>query len=181
MKTYADIRSTIKTGDIILCSGNSPIDTGIKSVTHSEYTHVALARVDHGRVMVFEASAYGVVYQPMSMLRKRGYQFLTVFRLKKEYTDSSLYSEDRLVGTALDELGKNYAYSQIGKIWWVERFGWPKHPINANHDAAYICSGYVSKCLNSAGFDPSIKMDNFTYPSDYEKWPLLDKLDSFSF
>lgn len=69
---YKDIRSEIKTGDLLAWSSGSwktwaGIQINIVRIfTRSEYSHVGLAYVNHGRVFILEAVGAGVRIFPLS-------------------------------------------------------------------------------------------------------------------
>lgn len=66
MKTYAEIRNQIKTGDMLLWrdSGEGSLRTrlerlAVKHGTASPYTHVGVAWAEYGRVWVMEMTTHG--------------------------------------------------------------------------------------------------------------------------
>ena len=69
IKEYKNCRNDIKSGDILLCSGDSFFSNMIKQVTHSVWSHVAfILRVDIiDRIMVLESvESIGVRTVPLS-------------------------------------------------------------------------------------------------------------------
>lgn len=71
--TYSQVRDKIKTGDMLLWSakggwGNRhDIETSIVKIsTESQWTHVGVAWVDHGRVFVMDLTTRGCAPRPLS-------------------------------------------------------------------------------------------------------------------
>ena len=56
LKKYIELRESIRSGDILLCSGNSAISNMIKKATGSSWSHVAfILRLDYiDRILVLE-------------------------------------------------------------------------------------------------------------------------------
>lgn len=179
MDVYENIRGELQTGDVILCSGRGFISEGIKRVTSSPYSHAAMIRIDHRRVMVYEAIAKGTVNRPLSLLAEGDhYSSISVFRPRGEF------NADAAVTRLLDLLGREYAIKKIKKIWWREVFARLKLielGAGEEHLDAFICSEYVSGALVAGGIDPCIKPDALTYPSDLAASPALEHIFTFSF
>lgn len=178
MKTYAEIRDSLQTGDIALCAGTDLIAAGIKSVTGSPYSHAAIVRWDFGRVMVLEAVREGVIYRPISFLKAHNYEYISVYRVKPEFP----FNVDLQIAALLDELGRGYAFMQVGKIWWTERLGLSFGLKDETCLDGMICSGYASKGDRAGGQDPMPdKPDSFTYPRDFAQTAYRKHVFSFQF
>lgn len=82
MKTYSEIRSQIKSGDIIALTHtewNSLYDLQVQAVrvfTQSEYCHVAVVWVFAGRVLVIESVTPKVRIFPLSNLKDAGFYWI---------------------------------------------------------------------------------------------------------
>lgn len=66
---YESVRSEVRTGDLILCSGAEPLSRIIQAATRSPYSHVAMVvrMLSIDRVLLLEAEwPYGVRAVPMS-------------------------------------------------------------------------------------------------------------------
>lgn len=179
---YADIRDSLETGDLLLCAGTDIIAAGIKAVTGSTYSHVAIVRRDMERVMVLEAVREGVVYRPASFLAAHNYDHIAVYRVRPDYLCHGHFDVDKQIAALLDDLGRGYAFKQIGKIWWTERLGLPVTLGGDEHLDTSICSGYASKGDRAGGQDPRPgKPDSFTYPGEFTEVPYRFHACSFIF
>lgn len=66
---YGSVRSLVRTGDLLLCSGAEPLSRIIQTTTRSPYSHVAMVvrMLSIDRVLLLEAEwPYGVRAVPMS-------------------------------------------------------------------------------------------------------------------
>lgn len=53
---YREIRSSLKTGDVVLFSGNGLVAMGIRAGTRSKWSHVGMVYVLDGEVFIWESS-----------------------------------------------------------------------------------------------------------------------------
>lgn len=61
---YEEVRPLIKSGDVIAFSRRGPISRLIETVTDSDYSHVGIAWVISGRILLLEATfAHGVSHR----------------------------------------------------------------------------------------------------------------------
>lgn len=64
---YEEVRPLIKSGDVIAFSRRGPISRLIETVTDSDYSHVGIAWVISGRILLLEATfAHGVSARSLS-------------------------------------------------------------------------------------------------------------------
>src|SRR5688500_20257335 len=63
---YTQIRGRIRTGDILLFQGTSPLSRLIRWGSGSEYSHAGFAAWWDGRLLVFQASGRGAEVLPAS-------------------------------------------------------------------------------------------------------------------
>jgi len=183
MKTlplYHDVRDKLRTGDVLLCSGVDYVAWKIRKVTSSPYSHVAAVRVDLNRVMAFEAAADGTGYLPVSLLARRKYEHIAVYRLRR--ASAGQFQPYEFLASLLDELGLEYGFATLGLIWFRERLA---ITVPAKDDATLdtrICSEYVSVAFRRAGIDPCpAKPDKYTYPRDFERSSLFKEVAKFRF
>lgn len=182
IEKYEAVRDSLETGDLLLCAGTDIIAAGIKAVTGSPYSHVAIVRRDMDRVMVMEAVREGVVYRPASFLAGHNYDHVAVYRVRPDYLCHGRFDVDKQIAALLDDLGRGYAFKQIGKIWWTERLGLPATHGVGEHLDTHICSGYASKGDRAGGQDPRPdKPDSLTYPRDCAETPYRFHARSFKF
>ena len=172
---YADERSGIRDGDIILFRGESPISRVIRSATGSNYSHAGLASWWRDRLMVLEAQSAGVVAAPLSRVVS-----LYDGRLELWTTDDEL-ERDEVIGAAKLELGKKYA------IWGLARglrkvlVGVGLEPDPWKPPEKFICSQYVSYAWRAGGIDLAMgSSDEFTTPEDIANAPQLRQVGRLS-
>lgn len=82
MLRYQQIRSQIRTGDLLFWSGSDLVSKVIKFLTHSDYSHVGMAWVSAGRVFVMEAFPPSVRILPASS--KPPFYWVPMFGLSEE-------------------------------------------------------------------------------------------------
>jgi len=167
---YQQLRREIKSGDILLCSGNAAFSNMIKQVTKSVWSHVAVIYKDEelGRVLILEAEPYvGIRLIPLSTYlknykgTKRAYKGQIVLaKLNFELEKDKL---GRAISFGLDELTRPYDNWEIIRIMTRILFKIGKRERNRN----YICSELVRDCFSKAGV--VFKM-NDTYISPQEIW-----------
>lgn len=161
MIPYAEARSSIQTGDILLFEGTSLFGRLIRWATKSPYCHVALARWDTGRLMVYQSmEGHGVETVPASIMVPS--QVVCVLRCPVAL-EPSLWAE------ALDTLGSPYSWASILGIAWrilLGRFGFKADRL-ADHKGQFICSEYVAACLEAGGYRIPWDGLGFIAPSDF--------------
>jgi hypothetical protein len=155
---YADIRNTIRDGDIVLFQGTSIFSRLIRWVTKSTFSHSGLAVWWGDRLMVLEATEPEVRVMPMSILIGH-YPRVDLF--------SPVRTLDRraVVIAAQQALGKKYA------VWTVIRYvrrilfkmrggGDPRRPPDK-----FVCSQLISYAYRAGGIDlVHSQPDEFTTP-----------------
>ncbi|GAA61837.1 hypothetical protein P20652_3726 [Pseudoalteromonas sp. BSi20652] len=75
---YQDIRTTLKTGDIVLFSGKGPVSTGIKFATGSKWSHVGMVFVlpEYDFVCVWESTTLSNIKDLQSGQARQGVQLV---------------------------------------------------------------------------------------------------------
>lgn len=180
MSNYAEIRSQIKSGDILLCSGSAVFSRLIQHVTNSKWSHVAfIIRVDEiDRVMVMESvESIGIRTVPLS-------SYMTDYNGSgKPYPGtmcilrhSAFKSDeiDNLSKFAVDLLGHPYSNDDIVRI--AMRISMNKLGLAANEELitptnAFICSEYVHECYRSVGIEIPFDKQGFIAPADFYNAP----------
>lgn len=171
MTTYAEARSLIQTGDILLFEGNSLFGRLIKWATKSPYCHVALARWDTGRLMVYQAmEGRGVETVPASSMMAQGVKVVVKRRpAVGGHKWESGYALIAEWSCALDTLGSRYSWASIMGIAWrilLSRLNL-KDPLPFEaHRGEYICSEYVAACLSAGGYHVPWDGLGFIAPGD---------------
>lgn len=178
---YEDIRAAIRSGDILLCSGSSPMSRMIQAATDSPFSHVGfLLRLESiDRIVILESvESIGIrtcslsryVYDYNGTGRPYGGKLYLARHTALDFTDIS-----RLQGfsqKAVDLLGCPYDNRQIVSIAArivAAKLGLPPKP--AVHDNAFICSEFVSVCLGSVGISVPYNTANYIAPADYARCP----------
>lgn len=174
---YTEVREYIQSGDILLCSGSSPMSEMIQLATDSMWSHVGFVlRLDAiHRIFVLESvESVGVWAVPISNYMQnylgtgepyKGRVFLArdprFAALSPEYfTAFSQYAVD-LVGHLYDKkeiLG-------IALRITAEKLGRSLPPRPS--DNSFICSEYVEMCYKSVGLPIPRKSLSYIAPRDF--------------
>ena len=156
---YEKNKSLIKSGDILLCSGNALFSKLIKRVTKSKWSHVAfiiyVSEID--RLMVLESvESIGVRTVTLS-------SYFNNYNGSGEPYDGELMISrhnkmeqcdiHNLSKRAVDLLGHQYDQKEIMRITAKIATSMFREPFCevAVSDDAYICSEYVDECFRSVG------------------------------
>ncbi len=151
---YEDIRTFLKTGHIVFCSGSYAFSGIIQRLTKSTWSHVAVVYKDEelGRVMVLEAEpSVGIRLIPLTKYlkdykgTKRPYKGQVVLAtlnipVEKQYLNKG-------ISFGLDELTRPYDNFEIVRIMMRILFHISKRERNRN----YICSELVRDIFAKAG------------------------------
>ncbi|HRG79249.1 MAG TPA: YiiX/YebB-like N1pC/P60 family cysteine hydrolase, partial [Cyclobacteriaceae bacterium] len=151
---YEDIRNSLKTGDLIFCSGNYTFSKIIQRFTKSVWSHVGIVYYDTGmdRMLILESEKlYGVRLAPLSKYIKdyhgknKPYKgVIAVARLEPEL-DVEVIKKG--IGFGMDELTKPYDDWEILRIAFRILFKVGRRV----RDRKYICSELVQACYHQAG------------------------------
>lgn len=175
---YEKARNLIKTGDILICSGNSFFSNLIKTATNSIWSHVAfIIKIDEiDRLMVLESvenigtrtvtlSSYVKNYNGSGEKYNGQLMILRHSKFKESFKKS-------LSLKAIDCLGHQYDSEEIARIAAKITLG--KIIKNGNcqydlpkDDCKYICSEYVYECFKSIGIKLNINCMGYVAPSDF--------------
>lgn len=178
---YPNIRRSIKTGDILLCSGDYCISKLIKYFSDSIFSHVAFVFHWNERILVFESvEDDGVRIIPLSQYidnyenSKKPYQGQLF--LARHKTGLSQLAINNMLGEATNLLNRNYGFADIVKIAWRIVTGLGEHKPNDE----YICSEFVDKCFKEIGITLERGDSGFIYPehiaADQNVEPLFELL-----
>jgi hypothetical protein len=171
---YDQVRDQIKNGDVFMYKGKGFISSVIRWVTHSPYSHAALAVWWNQRLMVMEAIGQGVIVNPTSRSIRHYRGDVEWFSCKKEISEDDRL---RMVKFAQEELGKSYGRWKailLGiKILFEHDF---EKRDRLKREKKLFCSEYVAQIYNSIGLDlKKGRSDRFTKPDDIANSPLLEK------
>lgn len=163
---YGEVRSGIRTGDILLFQGTSALSRFIRWGSQSTYSHAGMAAWWGPRLVVLQAAGRGVEVLPVSSAVDDYDGRVDWWTIHPDY-DAQL-NRNKLVDHAITELGKPYATVGLATVVWrmaVGRFRGLPDP-KADPEAMF-CSQYVSYCYRVAGLDlcPDTS-DDCTSPGD---------------
>lgn len=154
--SYDEIRSSLRTGDMVFCSGTYFFSKTIRMVTKSVWSHVGMIYRDDflDRIFILESETMiGVRIAPLSKYLKdyhgrrkpyRGRMF--VARLEPEAEEESL---KKAISFGMDQLTKPYDNWEILRIGIRILFGVGRK----SRDRKYICSELVYEAFRKAGVE----------------------------
>jgi hypothetical protein len=171
---YDQVRDQIKNGDVFMYKGKGFISSVIRWVTHSPYSHAALAVWWNQRLMVMEAKGQGVIVNPTSRSIRHYRGDVEWFSCKKEISEDDRL---RMVKFAQEELGKSYGRWKAILLGIKILF---EHDLEKRdrlkREKRLFCSEYVAQIYNFIGLDlKKGRSDRFTKPDDIANSPLLEK------
>jgi hypothetical protein len=163
---YEKIRSELKTGQLVFCSGKYTFSGIIQRLTKSVWSHVAIIYKDEelGRVLVLEAEPYiGIRLVPLS-------KYLRDYKGKKKPYKGLIFIADlvepvekpklnKAISFGLDELTRPYDNWEIVRIMMRILFKIGKREKNRN----YICSELVKSAFDKANVNFPMK-DSYISP-----------------
>jgi hypothetical protein len=166
--SYDEARATLRTGDLVFCSGSYLFSRAIQRFTRSVWSHVGIVYCDEPlqRVFVLESeTGIGVRLVPLSKYlrdyhgRRRPYRGeIVVARVQPAVDEAALR---RAVSVGMDELTKPYDNLEILRIALRILFRVSRR----TRDRKYICSELVELCYREAGVRFRLR-DNFVSPID---------------
>lgn len=183
---YASVRSAIRSGDILLCSGNSPFSRMIQQATQSVWSHVGfIIQLDIiDRIMVLESvESIGVRTVPLSQYAlnyqgtHKSYPGRVLIARHAQFQPDQITQLSR---HAVDLLGTPYHTGEIIQI--AARIGGhalhmkPPAMDNTPIKKAYICSEYAAECYRSVGIIIPGNPAGFIAPADFANDPQVKPL-----
>lgn len=181
-RDYREIREHVRTGDLLLCAGNSGMSRMIQRATRSPWSHVALIlRVESiDRVLVVESvESVGVRAVPLSHYAgdaeagRAGYDGELLIARHRGVARLDDVHLREVLRVAIDLLGREYDTREIlriaGRILAGRRRGETPEvaPTPLRRDDAYICSEFVWECLRAAGIRIAHDSRGFIAPCDF--------------
>ncbi len=180
---YAQFRSRIASGDLLLCSGSGIFSRMIQAGTSSAWSHVGFVmRLDAiDRVMVLESvEPLGVRTVPLSKYltdydsEDNPYPGGFVIARHDDFEAKATQAKLRKFGQfAVNLFGYPYDKDEIAKI--AARIVAGFLPFSAadkkalKRDREYICSEYVWECYKSLGIRVEHDKKGFIAPADFSK------------
>lgn len=165
--SYSDVRSKLKSGDLVFTSGDYLISKAIQKMTDSPWSHVGIVfRLDTiDRVLLLESvEDMGVRFAPLSKYLHdyedgRPYKGRIVLGRCKDVSSKTV---DGLAKFGIDELTRPYDKDEIAKILARITLGIGKK----ERDREYICSELVYECFSNAGKEFAYNPKGFISPED---------------
>lgn len=175
-RQYADLRKEIRSGDILLCSGNAVFSSLIQKATGSIWSHVGfILRVDAiDRIMILESvESIGVRAIPLSNYihdyNATGKAYPGTLMLARHH-DVQAENIAKLSRTAVDLLGYPYRTEEIAHIAArisMQTLGLPAECPDTKKQRAFICSEYAQVCFESIGVKIEYNSKGFIAPCDF--------------
>jgi hypothetical protein len=151
---YYSIRDTLKSGDLVFCSGNYLFSRIIQRFTKSMWSHVGIVYYDAtlDRMLILESEKlYGVRIAPLSKYIKdyhgKNRPYKGLMAVARMETELPLEEIKKGIRFGMDELTKPYDDGEILRIAFRILFNRGRR-IN---DRKYICSELVQVCYKRMG------------------------------
>jgi Permuted papain-like amidase enzyme, YaeF/YiiX, C92 family len=151
---YGSIRNTLKTGDLVFCSGNYLFSLIIQRFTKSVWSHVGMVYFDPTleRMFVLESEKlYGVRVAPLSKYMKdyhgKNKPYKGLIAIARMQPELDLKEIKKGISYGMDELTKPYDDWEILRIAFRILFNIGKRV----NDRKYICSELVQVCYKQMG------------------------------
>lgn len=151
---YSTIRNTLKTGDLVFCSGNYLFSRIIQRFTKSVWSHVGIVYFDPtlDRMLILESEKlYGVRVAPLSKYIKdyqgKNKPYKGLIAIARMDLELNLLDIKRGISFGMDELTKPYDDWEILRIAFRILFNIGKRV----NDRKYICSELVQVCYKQMG------------------------------
>lgn len=185
IKHYRELRTEVRSGDILLCSGNSVFSALIQKATGSVWSHVAfILRLDNiDRLMVLESvESIGVRAVPLSNYvsdynaTRKGYPGRLMIARHSEVKEANI---GKLSTLAVDLLGFPYGKDEIIRIAariGMHSVGLPALQPEPEHQHEFICSEYAHACFKSIGVSVDYNAVGFIGPADFARHPKVTPL-----
>jgi cell wall-associated NlpC family hydrolase len=173
VQAYDAVRDSLRSGDLVFCSGSYLFSGLIQRFTRSVWSHVGIVYRDDnlGRVFVLESeTGVGVRLVPVSKYlrdyhgRRRPYRGqIVVGRVQPALTTEQVRQG---VSFGMDLLTKPYDNSEILRIALRIAFRVGRR----TRDRKFICSELVDECFRAAGVRFA-RPDNYISPQDIWRDP----------
>jgi hypothetical protein len=178
MKTYADIRGTLDTGDIVLFSGKGGISDCIKLFSGSKWSHIGIVvkHVELDFIMLWESTTLCNVADAEDGTQKQGVQIVALSdRLNSYDGDVSvrkfLGQRTPAMLAALKQFrdeSKNKAYEQSKLELIHSLLDWAICEENNEDFSSFFCSELVAEALERMGIMNGKLPANEFIPRDFK-------------
>lgn len=150
---YDEVRSEIRTGDLLFFRGRGPFSRLIRRLSYSVYSHVGIPAWWSGHLIVFQSRLpVGVEVLPARRVVGRYDGQVDWWSVRAD--PPARLDRDRLLSVAVAELGKRYSFAGLFRAGWRLAGG----RLVGRHDPvtlpeSYFCSQFISACYREAGLD----------------------------
>lgn len=174
-REYADVRSEIRDGDVLLYTGRSAVSRWVRRTTGSRYSHAGIALWWHGRLTVLEAVRSGVVATLLSRNVAHYHGGVELFQCVQEIDDAS---RAEMVRFAQEQLGKKYSLWKALVVFFYLTFHWKRDTRDRlRRTGSLFCSHFVAQIYTKADLDLTKGLnDRFMSPRDIADSPLLKRI-----
>ncbi len=177
VQSYAALRPTLKSGDLLFCSGTYAVSRLIEEATQSPWSHVALVlRAEKlNRLLLLESvEDFGVRMAPLSKYLKnyqdgKPYDGPLVLARCSQVTDANLTA---IAQFGVDQLTRPYGNEEIGELVARIALGMGRKTATSG----YICSELVEACLKAGGIVVQPGAGGFTTPENVWRDPTVSLL-----
>lgn len=190
---YEQIRDQLKTGDIILFSGNSGVSKFIRFFSASRWSHVGMVvRIDDwDAILLWESTSLSGVKDAMDKIPKKGVQTvylsqrvetyngdLALRPLNKPITDTM---KQALVSLRKKLKNRPYEKSKVELAKSLIDMGFLSE--NEEDLSSVFCSELVAEALQEMNVIPQTTPSNEYTPKDFEEYGKIDKdcLSSYNY
>jgi hypothetical protein len=172
---YAQARSGIRDGDVLMYRGRSLASRLIQWATRSTYSHAGIAVWWNDRLMVLEAVGRGVMVTPLSSNVRTYHGDVEWFTCTREL---SAGQQEGMIRFAQSELGKEYASWASIMLGLRILFQRDRDKRDAlRRERKLFCSLYVAQVYNAAGVDLKEGVsDRFMSPGDIAASQVLKRV-----
>lgn len=150
---YDEVRSEIRTGDLVFFRGRGPFSRLIRKLSYSVYSHAGILAWWGGHLIVFQSRLpAGVEVLPARRVVWRYDGQADWWSIRPEH--AGRLDRERLLSRAVAELGKGYSFRGLFKAGLrlvAGRLSGRRDPVMLPE--GYFCSQFVSACYREAGLD----------------------------
>lgn len=179
-RSYDNIRDTLKTGDIVLCSGKGTVSTIIKAFSRSRWSHVGMVLrlpAEFDFVLCWESTTLGKLKDVYANEPKKGVQLVPLSERVRTYDGEIAIRQLSGIDLTNSHIAELNALRREmrGKPYEQDRLELFKSvydgPGGANEEdlSSLFCSELVAEAYQRLGLLPSAKPSNEYVPADFSE------------
>jgi hypothetical protein len=177
MPEYEDIRSSLKTGDVVLMGGSSIFSRAIRRLTRSKWSHVGMVMKveEFDTLLLWESTTNGHDKDVQTGEVKRGVQLVPLSKRVKDHTGNIAFRplSRALNGGEITKLNK-FRHSVKDKPYDFDGLELLRSAIdsrlfwsNREDLSAYFCSELIAETYQTLGFLSEALPSNEYTPNDF--------------